>query len=431
MSRNFRFAPIAIGLGVVFAVQAAFAAELSKGDILEVQVDRDLHMKVGETVRARTVYPLYVDNRLVVPAGAQVVGTITELDSASKKTRVNAKLGGDFTPLHTPKIQFDRLMFSDGTDLAIKALPSSGGLEVVRFQALSPSAKHPSLAKKLWVDMIGREKGTVRTFTAPGKTDRLRRAFYSELPYHPELLTEGTQFSVELAAPVEVPTAVNTPEKSATPDKGVDSTVTLAAELMDGISSKNAVRGTKIRAMVTEPLFNKDRQLQVPQGSILLGEITQARAAGKWGKGGVLRFSFRELQFPAGFVQKVHGAPVAIDSAQSTNIQLDAEGGVKPAPKGVAAPLIMGVLAVSALQDDEASGFDMAGASNGFALIGRAAALAARSQYVGAAFGLYGTSRVVYSRWIAHGANVSFPKHTRIEVALDPDRVNTLRPPIK
>lgn len=415
----------------MFAVQAAFAGELSKGDILEVQVDRDLHMKVGQTVRARTVYPLYVDNRLVVPAGAQVVGTITELDSAPRKTRVNAKLGGDFTPLHTPKIQFDRLMFSDGTDLAIQTLPSSGGLEVVRFQALSPSAKHPSLAKKLWADMIGREKGTVRTFTAPGKTDRLRRAFYSELPYHPELLTEGTQFSVELAEPVEVPTAVNTPEKSATPDKGVDSTVTLAAELMDNISSKNAVRGTKIRAMVTEPLFNKDRQLQVPQGAILLGEITQAHAAGKWGKGGVLRFSFRELQFPAGFVQKVHGAPVAIDGALNTNIQLDAEGGVKPAPKGVAAPLIMGVLAVSALQDDEASGFDMAGASNGFALIGRAAALAARSQYVGAAFGLYGTSRAVYSRWIAHGDDVNFPKHTRIEVALDPDRVDTLRPPIR
>lgn len=430
MPNSFKLALIALALGIVIP-STTFAAEVGKGEVLEVQVDRDSHMKVGEIVRARTVYPLYVDNQLVVPQGAELVGTITALDPAPRKTRVDAKLGGDFTPLHTPRIQFDRISFSDGTELPIKALPSSGGLEVVRFQALSPSAKHPSLAKKLWSDAVGREKDTVHTFTAPGKGERLRRAFYSELPYHPELLTEGTQFSVELAAPIEVPTASNSLQKPATPNKGVESTVTLAAELADDVSSKTAARGSKIRAVVTEPLYNKDQQLQVPQGTVLLGEITQVHAAGKWGKGGVLRFSFRELQFPAGFTQKVHGAPVAIDSPQTSNIELDAEGGVKPAPKGLAAPLIMGMLAASALHEDEASVLHTGGTSNGFALIGRAAALGARSQYVGAAIGFYGTGRAVYSRFIAHGQDVDFPKHTRIEVALDPDRVNTLKPPVK
>jgi hypothetical protein len=244
------------------------------------------------------------------------------------------------------------------------------------------------------------------------------------------LLTEGTQFAVQLAAPLDIDFRAGI-EKRAAPEKAVESTVTLAAELMDDISSKDAVQGTKVRAVVTEPLFNKDQQLQVPQGTVLLGEITQAHAAGKWGKGGVLRFSFRELQFPEGFVQKVHGAPVAVDAAQNSNFQLDAEGGVKPAPKGMAAPLIMGLLAVSALHEDEASVLSTSGASNGFALIGRVVALAAKSQYVGAAFGMYGTGRAVYSRWIAHGEDVSFPKHTRIEVALDPDRVNTLKPVAK
>src|SRR5581483_8337471 len=175
----------------------------------------------------------------------------------------------------------------------------------------------------------------------------------------------------------------------------------------------------------------RDEQLQVPQGTLLLGEITQAKPAGKWGRGGELRFSFRELQFPAGFVQKVHGAPISIDSAQNSYVELDAEGGVKPAPKGIAAPILMGLLATSAVHEDEASGLSTAGASNGFALIGRGLALAAKSQYVGAAFGFYGTGRAVYSRWIAHGDDVAFPKHTRIEVALDPDRVKTLKPPVK
>lgn len=428
MSIRFKLALVALGISI--PAQAAFAVDVKKGELIEVQVERDAGMKVGQTVRARAIYPVYVDNRLVIPNGAELVGKITELKAAPRKTRVNAKLGGDFTPLHTPEIQFDHIVFSDGTTLALNALPSSGGLEVVRFQAASPSAHHPSFAKTMWADAMGRGKETVRTFTAPGKKDRMRRALYGELPYHPELLTEGTQFSVELAQPLNVPMMRVAPAESAA-KKGVESNATLAAELLDDISSKQAVRGTQIRAVVTEPLFNKDQQLQVPQGAVLLGEITQAKPAGRWGRSGELRFSFRELQLPAGFVQKVHGAPVAIDAAQNSNVELDAEGGVKPAPKGIAAPLVMGLLSVSAVHEDEASVLHTGGTSNGFALIGRAVALAANSQYVGAAIGFYGTGRAVYSRWIAHGEDVTFPKHTRIEVALDPDRVNTLKPPVK
>jgi hypothetical protein len=428
MSQKFLLSAV-FGLAFVVPSPLIHGAELPKGDVLTVQIERDSHMKMGESVRARTVYPLYVNNQLVIPAGSEVSGTITALDPAPRKTRKNAKLGGDFTPLHTAEIEFDRLVFADGTDLPIRALPSAGGVEVVRFQALSPSAKQPSLAKRLWAEAVGREKDTVHSFTAPGKSDRLRRALYAELPYHPELLTQGTQFAVQLASPLDIDSQAGI-EKRAAPEKAVDSTVTLAAELMNDISSKDAVQGTKVSAIVTEPLFNKD-QLQVPQGTVLRGEITQAHAAGKWGKGGVLRFSFREMQFPEGFMQKVHGAPVAVDAAQNSSIQLDAEGGAKPASKGVGAPLIMGLLAVSALHEDEASVLSTSGASNGFALIGRVAALAAKSQYVGAAFGMYGTGRAVYSRWIARGEDVSFPKHTRIEVALDPERLNTLKPPAK
>lgn len=419
-----------VALGVSLSAQAVFAVEVKQGEVIDVQVERDAGMKVGQTVRARTVYPVYVDNRMVIPSGAELVGTITALKAAPKKMRLNAKLGGDFTPLHSPVIQFDHLVFSDGTTLSLQALPSTGGLDVVRFQAASTSEHHSSLAKALWANAMGRGKDTVRTFTAPGKKDRLRRAFYSELPYHPELLTEGTQFSVELEQPLDVPMMRVAPAEPAA-KKGVEATVTLAAELLDDISSKHAVRGTKVRAVVTEPLYNQNQQLQVPQGTLLLGEITQAKPGGKWGKGGELRFSFRELQFPAGFVQKVHGAPISIDTAQNANVELDAEGGVKPAPKGIAAPLVMGLLSVSAIHEDEASVLHTGGASNGFALIGRAAALAAKSNYIGAAIGFYGTGRAVYSRWLAHGDDVTFPKHTRIEVALDPDRVNTLKPPVK
>ncbi|MGZ4816137.1 MAG: hypothetical protein ACXVZV_12050, partial [Terriglobales bacterium] len=224
----------AVGLGLAMAVQPAVAETVNKGDILNVQIERDSHMKVGETVRARTVYPLYVDNRLVVPAGSELVGTITSLEAVSKKARMHARLGGDFTPLHSPQIKFDHLVLPGGTDFPIETVTATGGTEVVRFQAMNATGHHPSIVKKLWADAIGREKETVRTFTAPGKKDRVRRMLYSELPYHPELLTEGTQFAVEMAAPVQVPASVNPPDNKSA-EKGVDSTVTLAAELVTDI----------------------------------------------------------------------------------------------------------------------------------------------------------------------------------------------------
>jgi len=278
--------------------------------------------------------------------------------------------------------------------------------------------------KKLWADAVGREKETVRTFTAPGKKDRARRALYSELPYHPELLEAGTEYTVRLEQPLSVQVgsiAKNEP-------KDIEASTKLEAALLDEVSSKKTIHGTKVRAIVTEPLFDKNQQVQVPQGSMLLGEVTQAKPAGKWGKGGTLRFSFRELKFPAGFTQRVHGAPVAVDSDRNANLAVDAEGGVKPGPKGIGIPLAMGLLAVSAVHEDEASVLHTGGASNGFALVGRLAALASKSAYVGAAFGFYGTGRAVYSRYLRRGDDVTFPKNTRIEVVLSPERANRLKP---
>jgi hypothetical protein len=347
---------------------------------------------------------------------------------ASKTTRRNAKLGGDFTPLHQARIQFEQLILADGKAVPVDGVTVGDGTPVVSFMAVGAGAHHESMVKKLWAEAVGREKEAVRTFTAPGKKERGRRMLYSELPYHPELLVSGTQYSVQLAEPLKL-AAEDAAVSSAPANKGVDTTVKLEASLEDAISSKEAVPGTKVHALVTEPLYDGNHQLRVPQGSELVGEITQAHPAGKWGKGGTLRFSFRELKFPAGYMQRVHGAPTSVDTDQNANLQMDAEGGVKPGPKGIAEPLLMGLLAASAVHENEASVLHTGGASNGFGLVGRVAALASRSSYVGAAFGFYGTGRAVYSRYIAHGADVSFPKNTRIEVVLAPERVNALSPP--
>jgi hypothetical protein len=401
---------------------------LKPGTQVQVLVERDTAMKVGEAVRAKTVYPVYLENQLVLPAGSELVGKVSALTPAAKAKSRNAKLGGDFTPLHEPKIEFDEIVV-DGKSFTVQGENTGEGAQVVRFVAADPSAKSQSLTKRLWTEFVGREKEAVRTFTAPGRGERARRLLYSELPYHPELLLSGTQFAVELKKPLSL-TPGDVVEKQPEPAKGgVDRTVKLVASLTEDINSKQAVPGTKVHAIVTEPLYDANHQLKVPQGSELFGEVTQSQPAGKWGRGGTLRFSFRELRFPAGFTQRVHGAPASVDADQNANLQMDAEGGVKPGPKGFGAPLVMGLMAATAMHDDETTVMHTGGASNGFALIGRAAALASKSNYVGAAFGCYGTSRAVYSRYIVHGKDVDFPKNTRIEVVLGPERVNALKPP--
>jgi hypothetical protein len=422
----FRSRFVLLALTASVCTSTFFGAEgprVTEGTKLQVQVEHDTPMKVGRAVRGKTVYPVYVDNQLTIPAGTEVVGTVVALDPASKKGRLNAKLSGDFTPLHDPKIRFTKVLLG-GDEIAIDSVPSAHGVEVVRFQSVA-GGEHASLVKKAWAQAVGQGRDTVRTFTAPDKAERARRLFYSELPYHPELILAGTQFSVELASAVTMPEMVaDKPEKT---EKNVDSPVKLSAALLDDIDSNTAVRGTKVRAVMTEPMLNAQHEVQVPQGAVLLGEITQAEPAGKWGKGGVLRFSFRELRFPDGFAQQVHGAPTSVDANRDANLQLDAEGGVKPGRKGAAIPLAMGVLALSAAGEDEASVIHTAGTSNGFGMVGRAAALASRSQYVGAAFGFYGTGRMVYGRYIAHGDDVAFPKDTRIEVELSPERAGALK----
>jgi hypothetical protein len=403
-------------------------AQVSAPQILTVQIEHDTRMRPGNIVRARTVYPLYVANELVVPVGAEVLGRIAELRQAPRKVRTAAEMGGDFTPLHSPKIEFDRIALPGGQEVKLNAEAVTGGVQVVRFQSLSARGSRTSLTKKLWAEALGQEKAAVHTFTAPDKAERARRMLYMELPYHPELLMAGTQYSIELSHPLQ--SGLSEAALASSPQqKVVEGTVKLVAALTDDLDSKHATRGCKVHAVVTEPLYDEKHQLKVPQGSELVGEVTQVHPAGKWGKGGTLRFSFRELKFPAGFAQKVHGSTTAVDAAQNANLQIDAEGGMKPGSKGIAAPLLMGLLAASAIHEDEVTVLHTGGASNGFALVGRVAALAAKSNYVGAAFGFYGTGRAVYSRYLAHGKDVEFPKNTRIEVMLEPERVNALAPP--
>lgn len=387
-------------------------------DIVRVQVDSPTKFKVGAPVHAHTVEPLYENNRLVIPAGTPVEGEVVQVNPASHKQRLDAKFHGDFTPLHEVKVRFERVVPADRASIPISAAPADDSSTVVVFR--SAGAKHVSLMHRAWGFAIGKKNQAISTFTAPNKEHRLERMLFNQLPWHPESLEPGTQYDVKLLQAVGVDRIPADPAKISKKDQLAASTELHARLLTDLTSAKNKA-GDPVTAIVTQPKLNADGQVQIPQGTLLEGNVLQAKPAGNWGHNGALRFTFHKMEFPEGAQQLVTGVPTAVAGRASANIQLDSEGGAKPqSNRALLAPLSLGLLATSALTEDEASVGHAATSSNGFGLIGRIVAISTGSNIMSGTLGGIAFGRSVYSHFLAHGKDVVFPHNTEIQVNLGP-----------
>ncbi len=163
--------------------------------------------------------------------------------------------------------------------------------------------------------------------------------------------------------------------------------------------------------------------MAIPQGSELVGTITQAKPARWFGRSGKLRFNFREVKLPDGPSQRVDGTLTGADASKSSDLQLDAEGGVQQkSRKGAAVPLVLTFLAGRALDEDGSLAGNSAVASNGFGMVGRVVGIVASSRNLSAGIGFYAAALSFYERWVARGHDVVFRKDTRIEVTTLPSR---------
>ena len=403
--------------------------------MLRVELNSVVKMKAGAVVRAHTIQPLYDENKIAIPAGALVTGKIAALSPASRGRRISAMSQGDFTPLHEATIQFDTVDLGSGNLVKLAALPAQDGTTVVRFQ--SPGKrKRPGLFQRLKAKAKDQKDRTVSTFTASGKMDRLKAFMFSQLPWHPEKLAAGTQYDVILARTPELTVADASKagvKQAAKPAKGLEATAILRAQLQDELSSKTAKQGDAVLAMVTEPLLDHNGQIEIPQGATLRGKVLRARRSQRWGKSGALRFTFNQLDFSQGPGQRISGVPAAVDAANNGKLRLDAEGGVEPdSNKGLMAPLTLGLLATSALLDEDANVGRSAAASNGFGLVTRVVSIFTRSKIVAGTIGMAAAGRTVYTRFIAQGQDVVFPKNTQVEVEVSLPNHNltpTVTPP--
>jgi hypothetical protein len=277
-------------------------------------------------------------------------------------------------------------------------------------------------------------KETIALVTAPGRGDRLVQAIYRQLPYHPERIESGTAWTVSLAQPLALRPDRWVAEEASGQLKNslsqrVDApalherTWQLHAYLEETISSAKQKPGDTFQALVAEPIYDTGRTLVIPQGSQLVGTVTQAKPARWFGRSGKLRFNFRELKLPDGFSQHVDGTLAGADAAKSSDLQIDAEGGVQPKSQSRAAvPLALTFLAGRALDDDGSLAGNNAVASNGFGIVGRVIGIVASSRNLSAGIGFYAAGLSFYERWVAKGKDVVFSKDTRIEVKTSPSR---------
>ncbi len=400
--------------------------------ILRVQLEAASKIKVGAKALARTVEPFYSSTQLLLPAGSVVEGKIIAVTPVSRNKRLDAVSHGDFTPLREATLQFDHVQLASGQLLALETAPAQQGSDVVRFQG--STAPHKSLFAQAWASFNQQKDQALNDVRAPGKWDRIKKAIFAQLPWHPQAIEAGTQYDLTLLQPIVPPGSSLTPAPldaaqnrakhdppQKEPPQKLEQSATVHARLAVDLSSRTSRQDDPVAAVVTQPLLDPQGKVEIPQGAVLRGRVLHAQAAKSRGRNGALRFSFNQVDFANAPAQQVAGVPTALDGSQGGHLKLDAEGGVSPdTNKGIALPLAMGLLAASAFTDSDGGISHAATASNGFGLITRIVAISTGSRIVGGVIGSIGTARLIYTRFLAHGRDVTFDRNSQVDVEIGP-----------
>ncbi len=414
--------------------------QIPAGTPLPVQLGNHVPLKKGEALDCHLMYPVYAKNKVAIPAGSLVQGTVVAL-TPDRSRRIHGRLWGDFTPFRVPVVHFNQLVLPDGVAEKIDSSDATNGAPVLHLSTPAASKSRGFISRQ-FSQLKQQGKDMAALVTAPGRKDRLVQLLYRQLPYHPQRIESQTMWTVTLVQPLmltekEAPeqpqqnaaVAIAVPPKPAPKPPAAkapandESAWHLSAYLQQTISSGTEKKGDTFNAIVAAPIFKPDHTVEIPEGSVLVGTITQAKAARSFGRAGKLRFDFRELRLPGAGSKAVQGTLAGANSVKSEKLKIDAEGGVEPQPQNrVIVPLVLTFLASRALDNDGNLTANTAVSSNGFGIIGRVVGIVSGSRYLAAGIGFYAAALSVYERWLVHGHNVAFVKNTRIEVTMMPSR---------
>lgn len=420
------------------AVPQTIQLTVPKGTPLQLALDQEVRLrKVGQTVHARLVEPLYAFDKVVLPAGTEVLGRVTNIERLSKVKRTEAILNADFTPKHKVELEFSELLAKDATPIPMHTTVSPGSGQVLRFsstpekkktikdQAAEKTSEAKQQAKQEW-------DNAMKQLKTPGKMHRLKRFVQSQLPIHPQYIPAGTVYFAELNDPLDFGSEVLPPEKALSIGGPVPPGSVVHARLVTPLTSATTQKGDEVEAVLSRPLFDGDR-LILPQGSRLTGSVLQVRPARRLKKNGQLRMTFRELTPPDGVADKVQGALEAVEAAKNGNVKLDSEGGAEattPKTRYLSTAVSLWLAAASGGGDHDHDHADVggntagdpggraAGGAGGFKLIGIALGVSLKSPALGRAMGVFGAGRSVYSNFLTRGHEVVFPKNMAMDIGI-------------
>jgi hypothetical protein len=422
---------------------------VAAGRSLEVVLeDRVTIKEVGQSVTAVLVEPIYAYDRIVVPAGSKVVGHVARLEDPSKLARTQTMMQGNFTPHRQVVMEFDTIVLDDARSIPIKTLVKTEIPHLKRTNA-PPSASDANdtedggavhraerEAKDQVKQAISSAKQSGRDvlseITQPGRLDRLKAALVEKSPYHRQFIDAGTGYDVELLAPLDFGRA--TPADAAPAGALPAPASILNARLLTTIDSSKTPRGTAIRAVVTEPVFTADHRLILPEGTVLDGEVTLAKAAKGFHRNGQLRFLFESVHLPAGELVSLKASLQSVNGSADDNMQLDDEGGAKlsdPKTRFIAPALsllaLRGTLDRHDHLDPDGDGHVIQSSNPGATSVGGffglgllGIPLAHIAPPVGIALSAVGAARTVYRNVLAKGREVKFPADTVMKLQLAP-----------
>ncbi len=420
----------------------AISLEVPVGTPLPVVLDKELRLrKEGQTIHGKIAEPVYAYDKLVVPAGSEVTGTVIRIAGVSARKRVLEALNGNFSPNRDVEIQFDQLTLPDGRRVPLHTHVSPASQGVLHF-ATAPEHKDAnkksakSSAEKRAAEKVSQTKQEInrdwetakQQISAPGRIHRLERILIAQLPVHPQYIDKGTRFNAELLNPLNFGTEELSPDKmqmvGTTPVPGS----IIHALLTTPLSSASSRKGEGVEAVMTEPLFTNN-QLILPEGTQLKGSVIQVQPARRWHRNGQLRIVFHQVVPPETPEQHVEASLEGVEVKESEHLSLDSEGGAQattPKTRYLTTGISIALAASSFAPDadagrslsqsgGEASNRALNGAS-GFRIIGIAVGVLVRSRALASSFGVYGASMSIYDHFLSRGNDVVYPKDTAMAI---------------
>jgi hypothetical protein len=445
---------------------------------LRLYLTRRAPMRLGSPVIAKLIEPVYAFDRVVIPAGAAVQGSVTQLDSVSKLVRAQALMGGDFTPLHRARVEFTGLQLPDGRMLPIRTA-SAAGLPTIYVEPKPPKQPKPAktpppaaaqnqtpapgqapsqrggnpgigtlarqeakkqINSRIDAQLNARTYGLGSLVRGPNKKERLVDFFYAKLPYHPQSYRRGTRFDGVLEQPLDFGAATLDADSmnQLGSEAPLDSVVQL--RFLSTVTSATAAVGDPVEAVLSEPLRGAGNKLIFPEGTHLAGIVRQAQHARWLHRSGKVRFTFDQVSLPP-FLESLPQAPAArtplahtdarllsAETDPSASVKIDSEGSAKATePKSkLLAPAISALVALKSMDNDSGKlrsaggggagnpGGTALGGFSGFGLLGVAAGRA--SATAGAALGMWGLAVSVYNGIVSPGHEVEFNKNSSLVV---------------